>query len=658
MSRFLIVLSLVTGLFCGQALAATSSRVQGVRIFLNQGNPEQAIDTAESLLTEPQLSEEDRLMLLSLIAEAEEFRAVASHFQDVSKAVAAIQNLIKEFPAEVDEPELLWKTAWLHWRKGAKKVAMATARDVKNRFPDSRTVTKAYLLMARIHIELKKVNQARNDLLQYGIRVDDGSREQALGNVWMAVVDFEESRFAEALNGFDSVYKSRPEIVELEERLFATYILALHQQGMADEAFTLAEKFLNRFAKGEYLARIRLLRADILREQKDVDLVALQKEYEIIANNEAETDIGKKAFLRKIMIQYGESSDYKTLKPVVIALKRLASQNQFSEIEDESILYQARLWVRLAAKDPEQAPAQASIAALEDYARVSGSQYQHLATSAVDEGRKAFIGYLEGLIAEEKWMQVVVTWERFPQLRPMDKGAALLQFGVAHALRMLMEYEQSEALLNHLYEQAAGSVWGHKVMLERARLWLDRGDADGVNQVMSWLNENEFTLYRPEMLLLAARMQLKQGDASAASQTMVSVGASDIAIEARGEYWKTRANIAARLHRWHVAARAWREYGKTAGADRGVALLEEANTLFKAKEYRKAEDIYAKIPESAQTAVWKYRYSICQIKTGKQRQGIERLELLKSDTSAGVYASMAALALAERKADALLESYP
>jgi len=658
MLHLLIVFSLITGLFCGQALAATSSRVQGVRIFLNQGNPEQAIDTAESLLTEPQLAEEDRLMLLRLIAEAEEFRAVASHFQNVSKAVAAIQTLIKEFPSDVDEPELLWKSAWLHWRRGADKVAMATARDVKTRFPDSKTTTKAYLLMARIHIELKKYNLARNDLLQYGIRVDDDSREQALGNVWIAVVDFEESRFKQAMNGLDSVYKLRPELVELEERLFATYILALHQQGLTDDAFILAEKFLKRYSKGEYLARVRLLRADIRHSQKDVDLAALQKEYEIIANNEAETDVGKKAFLRKIMIQYGENNDYKTLKPVVIALKRLASQNQFSEIEDESILYQARLWVRLAAKDPEHAPTQASIAALEDFARVSGSEYEQLAASAVSEGREAFISYLEGLIAEEKWMQVVVTWERFPQLRPMDQDAALLQFGVANALRMLMEYEQAEALLNHLYELAAGSVWGHKVMLERARLWLDRGDADGVKEVMSWLNENEFTLYRPEMLLLAAQMQLKQGDASAASQTMVSVGASDVALEARGEYWKTRANIAVRLQRWHVAARAWREYGKAAGADRQLALLEEANTLFKAKEYRKAEDLYAKIPETSQTPVWKYRYSICQIKTGKRTQGIERLELLKSDASAGVYASMAALTLAERKADELMENYP
>jgi len=658
MSRLIIVFSLIAALLCSQAYAATNSRIQGVRIFLNQGNPEQAIKTAESVLTEPQLTEEDRLALLSLIAEAEEFRAVASHFQDVDKAVAAIQTLIKEFPNAVDEPELLWKSAWLHWRRGANKLALTIARDVKNRFPDSRATTKSWLLMARIHIDHSKMNLARNDLLQYGIRVEDDSREQGLGYVWIAVVDFEESRFKEALKGLDSVYQSRPEIIELEERLFATYIHVLFRQGRTNDAYTLSEKFSKRYSEGVYVPGVRLLRADIRHGRKDVDFVSLQKEYEIIANNEAETDVGKKAFMRKIMLQYRESGDYKTLKPVVIALKRLASQNQLSEIEDESILYQARLWVRLMESDPENAPQQAVVAALEDYARVSVSEYGELAAFAVSEGRALFIRHVEALIAQRKWTQVVVSWERFPQLRPMDQDAALLQFGVAHALRMLMEYEQSEALLDHLYQQSAGSVWGHKVMLERARLWLDRGDANGVKAVMIWLNENEFTLYRPEMLLLAAQMQLKQGDASAASQTIVSVGASDVALEARGEYWKTRANIASKLSRWHVAARAWREYGNASGADKALSLMAQADSLFKAREYLKAEALYAKIHKDSQTPAWRYRYSICQIKTGKWRQGIDRLEALKADSSAGVYASMAALALAERKADELLESAP
>jgi len=48
------------------------------------------------------------------------------------------------------------------------------------------------------------------------------------------------------------------------------------------------------------------------------------------------------------------------------------------------------------------------------------------------------------------------------------------------------------------------------------------------------LDEHEFTLYRPEMLLLV--------------------------IEERLTYWKVRAGIAEKLKHWHMAARAWQEY--------------------------------------------------------------------------------------------------
>lgn len=640
------------------AMAEPSSRVQGVRIFLNQGNPEQAIQTAGKLLATPKLSEEDRLALLELIAEAEEFRTASSHYQDISKAIAAIKTLIKEFPDDIDEAALLWRSAYLYWRKGAEKLAMSTARGLKDRFRDSDDSTKALLLMARIHIDQRKYNFARNDLLQHGIRIDDGSRGQKLGRIWIAVVDFEEFRFKESYIGLDEVYQVSPGIIEAEERLFATYIRLLNRYGRSKDAIPYAEKFLKRYLKGVYVPHIRLLRADMISRQKGVNLDAVRKEYELIAIAEAETTVGKKAFMRKMMLQYRENKDYSALKPVIIALKRIANQNQLSEVESESILHQARLWVRVVRGDADHAPRQAATAALEDYAKVSSSPFPVLGEQALEEGKQAFVTYIERLIAGEKWMQVVVVWERFPQLRPKDRSASQLQYGVAHALRMLMEYEQAEVLLIRLYQLSSDSVWGHKVMLERARLWLDRGDSDGVERVMEWLSDNEFTLYRPEMLLLAARMQLKKGNASAASQTIVSVAAADVAIEERGGYWKARAHIAENLSRWHVAAHAWRQYGETAGADKSAALMEQANSMFKAGDYRKAEVLYEAVPEEEHTAAWEYRFSICQMNSGKLRQAIERLERLKSDKKAGIYASLAALALAERQADNLLETHP
>ncbi len=657
MIHFLVVIALVAGSGVGLAIAEPSDRVQGVRIFLNQGNPEQAIQTAEKMLASPKLAEMDRLELLKLVAEAEEFRAAASHYQDITKAIRAIDTVLKEFPDSVDQAPLIWRSAWLYWKRGADKLALAAARDLTERFRESRDATKAYLLMARIHIDQARFDSARNDLLQHGLRVKDDSVEQLVGLSWIAVIDYEERRFKQSYAALEKVYLKDADIVESEERLFATYIRMLHRFDRDQEAMNLSDKFLKRYVKGFYVPHVRLLRADMLAHMPDPNLKLVEKEYEKISLVAAETTVGKKAFMRKLMFQYRDSKDYATLKPVIIALKRVASQNQLSEVENESILYQARIWVRVSVADAENTPRQATTVALEDYARVASSPYPELVEQALSEGKSTFQAYIGKLIDDQKWMQTVVIWERFPQLRPSGRSASQLQFGVAHALRMLMEYEQSEEILSQLYEQAAGSVWGHKVMLEQARLWLDRGDADGVNRVMKWLSEHEFTLYRPEMLLIVARMQLKRGSASAASQTMASVSDSDIAIEERDEYWQAQAHIAEKLSRWHVAAHAWRQYGETEGADKVEALIQQANSMFKAKDYAKAEALYEAVPETQQTAEWRYRFSICQMNTGKRTQAIERLEKLKAEKDAGIYASLASLALAERQADQLLESH-
>jgi len=657
MIRSIIVFTILICWGGGIAIADSGDRVQGVRIFLNQGNPEQAIQTAGKMLAAPKLSEKDRLELLKLIAEAEEFRATSSHFQDVSKAVDAINTVIKEFPDSIDQASFVWRVAWLYWKKGADKLALAAARDLTERFRDSNDATKAWLLMARIHIDLAKFDAARNDLLQHGLRVKDDSVEQLVGLSWIAVIDYEERRFKQSYAALEKVYLKNADVIESEERLFATYIRMLHRFVRDQEAMSLSDKFLKQYVKGFYVPHIRLLRTDMRAEQPDADLKLVEKEYEKISIAAAETTVGKQAFMRKLMFQYRESKAYAELKPVIIALKRIASQNQLSEIENESILYQARIWVRASRDDAENSPRQATTVALENYARVAGSPYPELVEQALQEGKITFQGYIGHLIDDKKWMQTVVIWERFPQLRPAGRNASQLQFGVAHALRMLMEYEQSEAILTHLYEQASGSVWGHKVMLEQARLWLDRGDVDGVNRVMKWLSDHEFTLYRPEMLLIVARMQLKRGSASAASQTMASVSDSDIAIEERDEYWMAQAHIAEKLSRWHVAAHAWRQYAETEGADRAEAVIQQANSMFKAKDYAKAEALYETVPEAGQTAEWRYRFSICQMHTGKRTQAMERLEKLKAEKDAGLYASLAALALAEHQADQLLESH-
>ncbi|MDQ6956781.1 MAG: hypothetical protein Q9M21_06245, partial [Mariprofundaceae bacterium] len=495
-------------------------------------------------------------------------------------------------------------------------------------------------------------------LIQYGMGADLDSREESLAKAWLAVVDMAEKRFDTALKQLDGVFKKHPDVIKKDEHLWATYIQVLHIAKRDKEAMKQANDFLSNYLNDDYAALVRLLRADLWLLYKVKPSDRIEREYDVLAGQEAEQSIGKQAFMRKLMLAHQKSQDYHTLKPVIIALKRLADQNQLSPIENEAELYLARLWQRLSYSDPKRSPKQINMVSLELFSRVVGSEIKGYRSDALGEGIIFFEQTLQTYLRNKKWLEMVAVWERFPIFRRDSLDVASLQLGVAHALRMLMAYEQSEVLLGKLYARANGSVWGQKVMLERARLWLDRGDEGGVGRVLRWLDEHEFTLYRPEMLLLVARMQLQANKPTAASQSMISISVDDIAIEERLIYWKVRAGIAEKLKHWHMAARAWREYGLMPKADTAKALIEQANNVFKANDYQKAEGLYAQVDEKNRDAAWLYHYSMCQLKTGKHKQALEKLEQQSQDTSAGIYASLAALAVAEKKAKTLLKEYP
>ena len=88
------------------------------------------------------------------------------------------------------------------------------------------------------------------------------------------------------------------------------------------------------------------------------------------------------------------------------------------------------------------------------------------------------------------------------------------------------------------------------------------------------------------------------------------------------------------------------------------SMFNEANALFKGKDYLRAEQLYQQTPPALQSPTWQYRYSVCQLKSGKWNQAIERLKILKANADAGIYASMASLTLAEREAERLIKENP
>jgi len=177
-------------------------------------------------------------------------------------------------------------------------------------------------------------------------------------------------------------------------------------------------------------------------------------------------------------------------------------------------------------------------------------------------------------------------------------------------------------------------------------------------KILQWLDKHEYTLYRPEMLVIVAHIQIQNRQATAASHTLASIDPNDLEAETRAEYWQVQAQTSARLNRWHMAAKAWRQYAKYKPEDADKARLNQADALFEGKDYTRAEQLYAKIPESLQTPAWQYRYSVCQLKNGKWNQATERLQALKNHPNAGIYAAMASLTLAEREAERLLKENP
>jgi len=638
--------------------AVASERVSGIRVFLSNGDPQQAIRTSKALLAGEALSEDERYELLSLIADAEEIKSEAQHYGNVKKVVRALKTLEKEFPQRIDASAVLWRLAWLHWKHGDDKIALQEARKIRSDYSAEQESMQAAMLIARVYIKQRKWSEARSSLIQYGIGATRGSREENLAKAWLAVVDEAEGRFMPALMKLEQVHKKFPQIIQKDEQLFSRYVKVLYHEGRVSDALTQAGVFLDKFLTGEYTPKIRLLRADLWLQQHSVPKSRIEREYDILADQEAENSIGKQAFMRKLMLIHRDSQDYHTLKPVIIAFKRIANQNQLSPIENEALFNLAQLWQRLSVSDVEHAPTQAVTVALDDFSQVAKSDIKDFRMAALKQGQKLFEQRLAALKKAQSWTAMVALWERFPQFRRKNMQANKLQLAVAHGLRMLMAYEQAEDLLKELYIRADGSVWGQKVMLERARLWLDRGDHTGIERILHWLDEHEFTLYRPDMLLLVARMQLQESKYSASSQTIASVAVDDIAMEERDIYWKTRAEIAESLKRWHVAARAWKHYGELPGVDVEMALLQQANSLFKAKSYTQAQALYAEIKKDKRDAAWRYRYSICQLKAGENIAALERLEKLRLEKGAGIFASLATLAITDRKAAQLLKDYP
>lgn len=626
--------------------------------FLQLGAPDKTISHAQHLLSQSQLNEGERKQLLELISQAELMITSARHYEDVSRAVAAIETLIKEFPEQVDEPALLAQIIDLYWKQDALEEAQASILDLQSRFPASQQAQDSMLTLGKIYFIHHRLADARSMFLRFALHVERSSAQGREVQLWTALVDYEEGRYDQALPVFEKIYRLNPELITTHDNIYARFINLLSIQGKKRKALVHTREFLNTFKTSTHSPAVRLLQADLLLELPNPPVQDVARVYELLADKEAGTVIGRQAFMRKLMIQMRDKHTYYDIKPAIIALKRIGNQNQMSIVEDEAFLHEAELWEKVAQNDPENSPKASGDAALQQFTHASKSIDKPIAQQAKTKGNQSFKRQMNALIGQQAWLQAIALWQRFPNFRPSAQGSTQLRFAVAHGLRLLMEYEQAEQMLASLQQQAQGSVWGEKVMLERAKLWLDREDPQGIQKVLQWLDKHEYTLYRPEMLVIVAHMQIQNKDATSASHTLDTVAPEDLAQDTRAEYWKVQALTSEKMSRWHVAARAWRMYAKYQPDELDQAMLNEANALFKGKDYLRAEQLYQQTPQTLQNPTWQYRYSVCQLKSGKWNQAIARLKTLKANPDAGIYASMASLTLAEREAERLIKENP
>jgi len=655
MFRSILIAIVLISMLPAYSYALESERVRTVRIFLNNGNPVQAVRTAEKVLKGRDLTQNERQALLDLIADAEIMRATHKHFDNISLAIRAIDASLKEFPENPNAAELRWQKAWLRWKAGERKKAVTAAREIITKDQQPQNLRRAWLLMARIHIEQEQFAYARSDLLQYSLQIGSDSYRQAVGMAWMAIVDQGEKRPEVAYKSLLAVHKNWAEIITGEPILYANYIQLLHQNS-DKQTLKLSEDFIRRYISSDQAPIVRLIHADLMAEGNRA--AAAIKEYGILADAQAETSIGRKAFIRKLMLEFKDENDKEKLLPAMVSLKKIADSNQLSRIEDEAMLGLARFWARIEqaslGKEQGSSEGRSGSPALHAYARAATSADPRIAKKAQKEGSKWLQASLMTLLKQEQWLKAVTIWKQYPQLRPKLRLSQELRLGIGHAMRLLMLFEGSEKLLTELYKRNKASIRGQRVMVELSKLWMDRQDRDGVEKVMRWLNRNEFTIYRPEILAVVARMQMNQKQAEAARQTLNAVRASDLALESRASFWQTSAEVSAALSLWHSAAKAWGNYRLSPKADLHMGVLNQAKSLFTAREYMQALKLYMEIAEKDRDAAWEYYVGACQLNSGEIQQGATRLQALAEKDNAGTYAALAKLALADQQAGRLL----
>jgi len=639
------ILAFVITLACFSStpsIAESGNRADGIRAFLQQGKYDLAISTAHAILSESELTDDERFGLLLVLAETEEKLAEMRQYSNVETAIRAYNDLHQEFSEKFSQTKWLWKIAWLNWKKRDFDRADIAAQKVLKNHPQALEAKKAALLHARYLIMGRQFPAARKTLLMhFGLNPNVSSSEELEGLVWLAVIDEAESRAKLAYETMHKIYDSHPEVIENNSIVFATYIHLLARFSDHEKTLLSINHFIKKYISTPESPEIRLLQADILSTQEQ--LQDAETVYGILSDHYGDSSIGKKASMRLLMLKLRGNQDKAILNQAIATLSNLASRHQLSEIETEAQLYQAELSTRLG-----QSEATYLDRALAFYALAASSEHPGLSATAYTSGSILLSKQLHALLDKQQSLKAVVLWKRYPQLRP--KKEHKLSFGIAQAYIHLMDFSYAEEMLDTLYQQSKNTVWGQRVMLEIAHLWVEREDTDSVKKIMHWLANQDHTLYRQDMLLIVTTAQNKQGEASAASQTLTSIVPEDLTPELRHTYWRERAKTNMALKRWHTAADAWLRVAELSqDSEKWHSIYEQANAMILNKDYMKAEEVLLQTPGSERDSAWHFSLALCAQNTGRLKKAEEHLIPLSIADPADNYTIRARLLLAEMR---------
>jgi len=637
------------------APAKVDTEIKRIQTLIQHGYPDKAVIEAKRALSHRKVRNTTRFQLLGLIADAEYIHASASFFDDIDAAVEANKAVLQEFPQRSDGARIRWRIVKLYWKNRQVDAALAATQKLRSIHGHSKESHLSWLVDAQINYHLRRYSKSRSALLQFSLQ-SRGKKEQAQQLAWTGMIDIKEDRFKQAIKGFDHAFRVDQSVIRSNPELFAEYIMLLSKLNRNALAMQYSNDFLASYSDTKLRPKVRLMRADLLVKDPNNHGDEAMREYMNLSEQHAETTLGRQAFMRKVMLHIKTKDDFQSLKPALVAFKKLARHFQMSIIEDEATLNQAILWARLAKSKADDTPAGSIDAALENFAKATAGTSQAIRNQAITKGQAIFEGYLKILLDKNNILQSVALWKRYPTLR--DKVPDQTKFKIAHAMRLLTQYDQAEKLLNRLYLRHSGTLRGQQIKLEQARLWLDNKNPKGIDHINRWLSEHEFTIYRPELLLLVAQIQLSTQRFDAAFQTIVQISPDDLIQALRPDYWKLRANIAEARKRWHVASHAWKQFGLNNPNNKALALRRRALALFKAEDYAAAEPLWLRIPEVDQDPGSRYYLNMSRYHNGKWQQALKELRLLAKEKTAGIYSALASLALAEHEANEILRENP